>query len=233
MSHPLHILPDRQSTAAANMAYDFLMLQRYETPKAIRFRHYSWTRPAYTFGLSQQFAYVQSEVQDLSADICRRPTGGGVVDHLEDWTYSLVIPATHPLGQGQPIDAYKVIHQCIVDSLNDQGIQAELNTKPPTGKAPSVCFQKSEIYDIVLAGMPAKVAGAAQKRTKAGMLMQGSIWKPTVAEASWAQFNNDITLKLAAAMDATLHYCGWPVWDESEIDTLITQFESEEWNQRR
>src|SRR5690606_23524090 len=110
MSHLLHVIPDATSNAAQNMAYDFLLLQRYQPAEAIRFRHYEWSRPAFTFGLSQQFSYVTSEISDAHADVCRRPTGGGVVNHLDDWTYALVIPASHPLAVGPPIETYLAVH---------------------------------------------------------------------------------------------------------------------------
>ncbi len=233
MTHSLQILPDKQSSAAENMTYDFLMLQRYADPNAIRFRHYGWTERAYTFGLSQQYAYAVSELQNKDVELCRRPTGGGVVSHIEDWTYSIVIPATHPLCQGQPVDAYKGVHQCIVDTLKLQGVKAILNTVPPESQTPSVCFEKAELYDIVLENLPTKIAGAAQKRTKAGMLLQGSIWKPTISKTDWTRFQNDLIMNIASHLDASIEYVEWPHWYKSEVEKLNDQFDSDDWNQRR
>ena len=44
--------------------------------------------------------------------------------------------------------------------------------------APGVCFQKAELYDVIDPTTGAKIAGAAQKRNKHGLLFQGSIWRP-------------------------------------------------------
>ncbi|MEM9160438.1 MAG: lipoate--protein ligase family protein, partial [Verrucomicrobiota bacterium] len=77
MSHALHVIPDQKGNAATNMAHDFLLLQRYQPKEAIRIRHYEWSRPAYTFGMSQKISYVSSEIQDQSVELVRRPTGGG------------------------------------------------------------------------------------------------------------------------------------------------------------
>ena len=94
----LDLLPFRLGGAAENMAVDFLLLQRYPAADAARFRSYGWHRPAFTFGYSQALDFVRTQLPaGETPDLCRRPTGGGVVDHREDWTYALVIPRGHPL----------------------------------------------------------------------------------------------------------------------------------------
>ena len=100
-----HLLPTRTGAAAENMALDFLLLQRYPDPAAFRFRHYEWRGPAFTFGFGQKIAWVRAQLApEGSVDLCRRPTGGGMVDHRRDWTYALVIPREHDLvgGAGHP-----------------------------------------------------------------------------------------------------------------------------------
>lgn len=215
------------------MATDFLMLQRYQPVEAVRFRHYEWARPAYSFGMSQRFAYIQSEVQDESCELCRRPTGGGLVSHLEDWTYALVIPATHPASRGDPLESYRNVHAAIAAAITRQGNEVILNLNLPTDPTPGVCFNKAELYDVVLKGMTTKVAGAAQKRTKSGILMQGSIWKSTLGSLDWNRFYTDFVLELCGALDAQVSYESAPRWAEHEEMTLIEQFESEDWNRRR
>ena len=233
MAHALHVLPDFAGSAAQNMAYDFLMLQRYQPSDAIRFRHYSWTRPAYTFGLSQKLSYIESEIHNPDAELCRRPTGGGLVDHAQDWTYALVIPLSHPLALAQPIETYRAVHQAIVNAMRRQGQGVGLNLAPPDDTLPGVCFNKPELYDIVLDNLPSKVAGAAQKRSKAGFLMQGSIWRPVVSALEWNRFYNDLLLELSTLMDAQIEYINGAAWDPSEETALVAQFESDEWNHRR
>lgn len=233
MAHSFHIIPDTTGSAAQHMAFDALLLQRYEPADAIRFRHYEWNRSAYTFGLSQHYSYITSEVHDHSAEIVRRPTGGGLVDHTNDWTYTLVIPSSHPFAKGQPIDSYRDVHQCMIDAFNEQGLETEFNLTPPKLTTPSVCFNKAELYDVVLKNLPSKVAGAAQKRSKNGYMLQGSIWKPLASKISWPTFYNDFTLKLATRLEAEIEYVSSPSWRPEEEEALADQFDSEEWNQRR
>lgn len=215
------------------MAYDFLMLQRYQPTDAIRIRHYNWSRPSYSFGLSQKFSYIESEASNLKADFCRRPTGGGLVDHSDDWTYALVIPSSHPVAGYQPIEIYKLVHQAIMEAMRAQGIACELQPMAHADALPGVCFNKPELYDVVLSGLPSKVAGAAQKRAKAGFLMQGSIWRPVVSSLAWERFYNDFLLGLAQELDANIQYVDAPTWVASEVDSLVAQFDSDDWNQRR
>src|SRR6185436_10184845 len=118
----LHLLPERTGGAAENMALDFLLLQRY--PEATpRFRHYGWRGPAFTFGLSQKLEFVKSQLPaGETFDLCRRPTGGGVVDHREDWTYTLVIPRGHPLEELRATQSYRVTHEALAHALRKQGV---------------------------------------------------------------------------------------------------------------
>ena len=90
----LEVLPERTGGAAENMATDFLMLQRYPTEGVARYRHYHWRSAAFTFGYSQKISFIRGQLPPGETfDLCRRPTGGGLVDHRDDWTYSLVIPS--------------------------------------------------------------------------------------------------------------------------------------------
>lgn len=234
MAHSLHVLPDRAGSAAENMAHDFLMLQGYRPAEAIRLRHYDWSRPAYTFGMSQKIAYVLSEIGgDESVDLCRRPTGGGVVSHLDDWTYALVIPLSHPLAAGQPIETYRAVHETIATSMQRQGVEAVLNDAAPEDNAPAVCFNKPELYDVLLKNLPTKVAGAAQKRTKAGYLIQGSLWRAPLSHLNWDRFYTDFILELASLAEAEISYPDWPSWNLENERQIVQKFDSDEWNRRR
>jgi len=215
------------------MAHDFLLLNRYEPNDALRIRHYNWVRPAFTFGMSQSYSYVKSEVTDPRAEVRRRPTGGGVVNHLEDWTYSLVIPTAHPLGNAQPVETYQRIHECMATAMIAQGCDVVLNKSAPENATPGVCFDKPEVHDVVLRNFPTKVAGAAQKRSKAGYLMQGSIWKPIVPDLEWNRFYNDFILEIAKIAEAEVQFESWPHWKETEEKQLVDQFDSDDWNKRR
>jgi lipoate-protein ligase A len=230
----LHLLPTRLGGAAENMATDFLLLQRYPAPTEPRFRHYGWHRPAFTFGYAQKIEFVRRQLPpDESFDLCRRPTGGGVVDHREDWTYALVIPRGHPLEDLRATQSYRAVHEALAAALRAQSIPALTKTAVPEEESPGVCFQRAEIYDVVHETSGAKIAGAAQKRNKHGLLFQGSIWRPAAGPVDWEQFQGDFTAQLAEALGVPAVATPWPEFNEDEVTGLTEQYSATEWLELR
>lgn len=240
----LDILPTRSGGAAENMAADFLLLQRYPSAGVARFRHYGWRGPAWTFGYSQKISFVRTQ---LPADanpneICRRPTGGGVVDHRDDWTYALVIPRGYALEELRAAESYRRVHECLATALRAQGVPAVVKTscEPPAegeqacGPA-GVCFQRAELYDVVHGDTGEKIAGAAQKRNKHGLLFQGSLWRPAArADAmDWEAFGDVFIAALAAELGAEAEATPWPEFNEDEVSGLVDQYASTEWVEYR
>lgn len=242
----LDLLPARSASAAENMALDFLLLRRYPTKNA-RFRHYGWHRPAFTFGYSQKIAFVreqlavrgniaEDEFADVSLDLCRRPTGGGVVDHRDDWTYALVIPRGHPLEEARAADSYREVHVALVEALQSQGASAEVKLEcEPAGEGEScglsgVCFQRAERFDVVNVESGEKVAGAAQKRNRDGLLFQGSLWRPAVGvEIDGDVLEEEFALRLSKVLGCDATPTPMPEFAEGELDGLIEQYASTEW----
>ncbi|HEY5553226.1 MAG TPA: lipoate--protein ligase family protein [Opitutaceae bacterium] len=233
----LEILPVRTAGAAENMAVDFLMLRRYPRPEVARYRHYEWRGPAFTFGYSQKFGFVRAQVPADVLDICRRPTGGGLVDHSEDWTYALVIPRAHALWDARASECYRAVHECLAAALAAKSVPAVVkkSAEPATGGEPAgVCFQQAELFDVMHASSGVKIAGAAQKRTGQGMLLQGSVWRPACGGAvDWDAFGEAFESGLASLLGAKPAHPGWPEWNEDEETALTEQYASPEWNEQR
>jgi lipoyl(octanoyl) transferase len=232
----LHRLPSRTGGAAENMALDFLLLQRYPEAAAPRFRHYGWHRPAFTFGYAQKIAWVREQLPAGERfDLCRRPTGGGIVDHRQDWTYALVIPRGHELEELRATQSYRALHAALVDALHAQSVPAVLKMPDEEEPAtPGVCFQRAEIFDVVHALSGEKIAGAAQKRNKHGLLCQGSIWRPALAATvDWNRLEEDFVTHLATALGGAAESVPWPDLNEEEVSGLTEQYSSAEWLEYR
>lgn len=240
----LEILPTRTSGAAENMAMDFLLLQRY--PRAVpRFRHYGWRGPAFTFGYSQKIALVRESLAAVEPpfELIRRATGGGIVDHREDWTFALVIPRGHPLEELRATQSYREVHEALAEALRAQGVTAKTKPcvdEPEEGAAApgpaGVCFQRAEIYDVVNERTGEKIAGAAQKRNKHGLLFQGSIWRPSAEAAckvDWDRFEEDFAARLAKVLSAEAQPTPWPDFNEEEVSGLVDQYSATEWTEHR
>jgi lipoate-protein ligase A len=222
------------------MACDFLLLQRYPQADRPRFRHYGWHRPAFTFGYSQKIGFVRDTLPPGGPfDLCRRPTGGGLVDHRDDWTFALVIPRGHPLEELRATQSYREVHACLAAALREQGVPAvtkPVNPAPEAGSgAPAgICFERAEFHDVVHEASGTKIAGAAQKRNKHGLLFQGSIWRPAAgAVVDWDRFHDDFSTRLAAVLGGTAEPVPWPDLAEEELSGLVEQYSSPEWLEYR
>ena len=166
-------------SAALNMAIDEALLEVATIP-SIRF--YGWHSPALSFGYFGRFA----DVGDYAAgrDLVRRWTGGGIVFHGDDLTYSIVIPAGDPVFGESSMSIYEKIHSALRNALATNGGGVELAAmgrnaalrRPRTAQRAvptNICFANPVEADVIIGAR--KVAGAAQRRTRAGLLQQGSI----------------------------------------------------------
>jgi lipoate-protein ligase A len=134
------------------------------------FRVYSWIEPAATFGYFQRYGEVASWT--TLRPLIRRPTGGGLVPHDADWTYSLIFPPNHPWYALKALESYRRVHEWICKAFGAIGIGAELSPGEQKTKL-GQCFVGAERFDVLWNG--AKVGGAAQRRNRFGLLIQGSV----------------------------------------------------------
>jgi lipoyl(octanoyl) transferase len=235
----LEILPHRTAGAAENMANDFLLLQRYPNQTAARFRHYGWRAPAFTFGYGQKIGFVREHLPPGETfDLCRRPTGGGIVDHRDDWTYALVIPRGHALEEVRATFSYRAVHEALAAALQNLGVPAAIKPVSESSEEPEaggVCFDRAEIYDVVNANTGTKIAGAAQKRNKHGLLFQGSIARSAVAATpfNWDDLEPSFADALAATLGQNAVSVPWAEFEEDEVSGLTDQYSSPEWIEYR
>src|SRR5439155_14037947 len=96
---------------AENMALDEVLLGSAPQLGEPLLRFYSWTAAAATFGYFQKFQEV--ERMTPLRPLVRRPTGGGLVPHDADWTYSLLFPPSHSWYSLKAVESYKRLHQWI------------------------------------------------------------------------------------------------------------------------
>jgi lipoate-protein ligase A len=176
-------------SAAMNMAIDEALLETAVVP-TIRF--YRWRSPALSFGYFGKFSDVAIYV--AGRDLVRRWTGGGIVFHGDDLTYSIVIPSSDPVFDESSIGIYEKIHRALCAALAAGDQDAELASlealcerrksrkgylqiaQRRTGDRRSLgynCFANPVRADVMMDGR--KIAGAAQRRTRRGLLQQGSI----------------------------------------------------------
>ena len=150
------------------MAVDEWLLETASRPVL---RVYDW---AGDWGSLGYFGKLEAARASLP-EVCwvRRWTGGGTVDHRADWTYTLVAPQNEPLVRWRGAESYRRIHEALVATLVDEGRMARLSTgTEETGAA--LCFENPVNHDVLDAA-GAKLAGAGQRRSRQGLLHQGSV----------------------------------------------------------
>lgn len=144
-------------------------------------RFYHWTDgPAVTFGYSQFYAFVRRQAAPQAGPLCRRPTGGGMVFHGQDLTFSLVFQS--PLRS--PKDIYHALHAHIESALAQtaalqsmlQGAVPAAAYAPAQGGQASGCFVNPVQDDLLVNGQ--KILGGAIRRFGRSVLYQGSLQCP-------------------------------------------------------
>jgi len=172
-------------SAAMNMAIDEALLEAATIP-SIRF--YRWDALALSFGYFGKFA----DVADYAAqrDLVRRWTGGGIVFHGNDLTYSIIIPAGSEFSSASSKSIYAVIHAALCNALIAGGERAEL-ARDQSPKPSEVCFANPVRADVIIDGR--KIAGAAQRRTRAGLLHQGSIQNVDLGNGLAERFASELS----------------------------------------
>ena len=157
------------------MAVDQWLAETCEVPVL---RSYRWTPGWGSFG----YFVKASDLPSSGVRWVRRWTGGGIVDHRADRTYTLFVPRGYGLAEAKGGESYRVIHAAVVSALRAGGIEAHLSGETPSAIG-GECFLQPVEYDVMDA-TGRKIAGAGQRRTTRGLLHQGSVASPVAhAEA--------------------------------------------------
>ena len=190
-------------------------------------RFYRWAGPAVTFGYSQShvLAHGAACARGLGdAPVVRRLTGGGIVFHDGDLTFSLVFPWTR---LSTPLKIYEKIHRGVLLGLQDSGAEAFLSDGRGGPKRPDECFRGPEPFDLV-DGDGRKVLGGALRRRGGRGLYQGSLRLSRPGRSSWKE----------AVERGLAREWGWltrelePAWLQ-DARRLAVKYQSDAWNKRR
>ena len=156
-----------------------------------------------TAGANPHFPSATSNATPTASSTCavvRRQTGGGAILHDREITYSLALPASHPLTK-QNEKLYQIVHEVFVEILSqpDQVSGAARllqirgkGSEARPGNEPFLCFQRQSPGDVVFVGASAsasdvnlsqtrasphavKILGSAQRRYRGALLQHGSL----------------------------------------------------------
>ena len=218
--------------AYEQMAADEVLCDALLSPYTLRF--YNWSGPGVTFGYSQRILSVRSGVgpEKAALPLVRRPTGGGIVFHESDLTFSFVFH--QPGVYFEPAKTYDRLHRAITEGYARAGISFELlNEKTADYKTNNPvmdCFAKPVNLDILYNGK--KVLGGALRKFGDYMLYQASFQAPDAR--SNAAFHRNIIIKaLGEEFGLSWRSTGFTGPETEKVKALaITKYAAGEWNER-
>ena len=223
LGQALQVWRSGAGSPAWNMAADELLLRQAAALGQAVLRFYAWNQPAATFGYFQRHAGV-SKMTRLRP-LVRRPTAGGLVCHDQnEWTYSLIFPPPHPWWRFKAEESYNCVHEWVRRAFESCGVAVELCVEARS-VGEGQCFVGAEKCDLLFSGK--KIAGAAQRRNRDGLLVQGSVQAEAtgVARAEWES--------------AMLEEADWREWQVPDpftgaaTDLAKQKYATEEYNQKR
>ncbi len=210
-----------------NMSMDEVLLELMPQLGMPLLRTYRWDRPALSIGSSQLYPAEQ----EANYTIVRRPTGGGNVFHDVDLTYTVVLPPAHRIAALDRMSSYKVFHEAMLPMLERLGAHAGLkpDETPGVDRATMKCFTSPSRYDIVTE-TGTKYAGAAQRRTRNGILHQGSI-QLAVSGGDWEKLETMLLEALKQFFRIDYIPAGLPEGALDRAEALArSKYETREWN---
>jgi lipoate-protein ligase A len=168
-------------SGAENMAIDEALLRLFDPAQSLPIlRLYGWNPPALSLGRFQKAALVL-DLERCRADsmaTVRRVTGGGVIYHADELTYSLVCAPGQIPPAASIKDSFRVLTGFLLAFYRRLGLDAAYaaDTVPEgtrLGERTAFCFAGRESFDILVGGR--KIGGNAQRRLRGVIFQHGSI----------------------------------------------------------
>jgi lipoate-protein ligase A len=225
------LIVDVPAQGTWNMAVDEALLESAVDNGVATLRLYQWSEPTLSLGYFQQVEDRNTHAASRDCAVVRRQSGGGAILHDRELTYSLALPADHPLTR-DPTALYTAIHQSIVQLLAPRMTphsasqwRLTLNSCPSQLAAsdePFLCFQRRACGDVLLESIerPAtnsapqtyKILGSAQRRHRGAILQHGSFLvaqSPAAPELpGWQELTGEIVEFEALVADTVRQLCG-------------------------
>ena len=187
------LLDDAPQSGAWNMAVDEALLAAADDRGEAAIRFYRWNEPTLSLGYFQAAADRAGHAASRDLPLVRRQSGGGALVHDRELTYSIALPATHPVTR-QPPQLYRLTHDALTAALGAQGVAVRPvgcgcsdEAATSCGEAPAadspepfLCFARRHPLDLIAADNNGDVAapkfvGSAQRRRRGALLQHGSL----------------------------------------------------------
>ncbi|MCY3974925.1 MAG: hypothetical protein OXF02_05215 [Simkaniaceae bacterium] len=173
------LLDTGTNRAEANMEIDRNLLEAMRPGDRPILHLYDWERDSVTYGhfIRPERDLKLDELERRKIDIAKRPTGGGMLFHIGDLTFSVLVPSGSSHFSLDTFANYRFVNGAVRRAVA-RFMSGRLDPPFLLGEGqgapdPRFCMAKPTPYDVMIRGK--KIAGAAQRRKKQGYLHQGSI----------------------------------------------------------
>lgn len=129
---PCRLIVDPPLDGPWNMGFDEALLEQAAEDGIATLRFYQWQEPTLSLGYFQAYDERDTHTESRQAAVVRRQSGGGALMHDRELTYSISLPATHPLSRQSP-RLYDVVHHSLINLLAAEGIVASLHRESVGG----------------------------------------------------------------------------------------------------
>jgi lipoate-protein ligase A len=169
-----------------NMRRDWEAFEAQQDPRSVpAVRLYRWGEPTVSYGRLQSREAAEAFASGFGARVVQRPTGGGMVFHQSDLSFSIVWRRDHPALPPCIKNVYRLFHEAIANEFRSLGMEVSLHqTEGPRRTFPGACYQEFSQDDILWNGQ--KLVGGALRVTSWGRLYQGNLKiLPSLASYQW------------------------------------------------
>ncbi|MBR6022277.1 MAG: hypothetical protein IK066_07655 [Kiritimatiellae bacterium] len=211
------------------MALDEWMLDRGGEDVWLRFHEWAGG-PAASFGYPRRWRDVERELEPhLRANCARRATGGGVVRHGADVTFSCVVP--YPYSAWNPMATLRVLHEAIGRGFQTAGLDVCLYANPAKRIPGSITNKYRQPVAIELIGLDGREMLRGGLRFRRGrFLYQGSVSMDD-AHGHAAEIRGAVEGGLEMAIRRG-EWVGWPWRADAEFARLREKYRSAAWRER-
>jgi lipoyl(octanoyl) transferase len=182
MNEKIHFLCSMNCSGAFHMGVDQYFWNLLENGLldygVLRF--YTWKPFCFSLG-KHQVAEKELNLEKIRShgyDVVSRMTGGRVVFHANELTYSIVLPIKENHFSSSLSETYTMINIALRDGFEKLGISLDLEKKDAKNilsksEVNKPCFASTSRSELVFSGK--KVVGSAQRRGRRALIQHGSI----------------------------------------------------------
>ncbi len=174
------LIPSRFNDPYTNMAIDEAIAREQLAAEQLpTLRFYGWRPASFSLGYFQDVYKVLNipKCEKEGIPFVRRFTGGEIIFHDQELTYSLSFPQPGSKTFNSVKESFKINSSFILRAYQYLGIKADFFSPGKdfsyNSTAGSLCFESCEEYDIMVRGK--KLGGSSQRKIKNIIFQHGSI----------------------------------------------------------